>query len=254
SFFRGLIGALSLVVFVYLIKGDHWQKVERKKLLGMILNGAFLGINWILFFEAFNYTTIAKATLAYYMQPTILMLLSPLIFKERLTVKKMICALLALFGMACVSGVFASTGPLPGDGRGIMLGLGAAFFYTMIIVLNKKIEGVDSYQKTIIQLLSAAITLIPYLLLKGEFMTMPFDLKTIGLILVCGVVYTGLVYALYFGSMNGLKAQTISTLSYIDPVVAMLVSGFILHESLPATGLLGAVLIIGSALVSELKS
>ena len=252
AFSRGLIGSVSLLLFVILFKKKKTrQPVAGKKLIGMILNGAFLGINWILLFEAFNSTTIAKATLAYYMQPTIVLLLSPLLFRERLTARKLLCAAAALSGMVLVSGVIGADGSAVRDGRGILFGLGAACFYSLVVILNKKIEGVDAYPKTIVQLLSSAVTLIPYLLIRGEFSRMCWDGRVLWLVLLVGVVHTGLVYALFFGSMNTLRAQTISTLTYIDPVTAMIVSGLVLGERLSLPGMIGAVLILGSAVVSE---
>ncbi|HHU22439.1 MAG TPA: EamA family transporter [Clostridiales bacterium] len=253
AFFRGLIGSVSLFIFIKLRRTGRWQSIEPKKLVGLIVNGAFLGINWILLFEAYNYTTIAKATLCYYMQPTIILLLSPLVFKEKLTVKKVICALVALAGMVFVSGVIGEEARQANDFKGVLFGLGAACFYSLVIILNKKISDVDAYQKTIIQLVSSAVALIPYLLVTGGFKDVVFNVNLVLLLLVVGIIHTGVVYALYFGSMSGLKAQTISTLSYIDPVVAMIMSALILGETMTVWGVIGAVLIIGSAIVSELE-
>ena len=254
AFCRGMIGSLSLLAWAALVKKERWRRIPGKTLALMVLNGAFLGVNWILLFEAFNYTTIAKATLAYYMQPTILLLLSPLLFREKLTGRKLLCAAAALAGMVLVSGALESAGAAADDRLGILFGLAAACFYALVVVLNKKIDRVDAYPKTIIQLFSSAAVLVPYLLLKNEFAGAALGGRVLALVLLVGVVHTGFVYALFFGSMNDLKAQTISTLGYIDPVTAMLVSGLVLREKLSALNLIGAVLIIGSALVSELAS
>lgn len=251
AFCRGIIGAAALLAFTVLTGRGRWQRVPARKLAGMIVNGAFLGLNWMLLFEAFNHTSIAKATLAYYMQPTILLMLSPLLFHERLTPRKLVCAALALAGMVLVSGVVESGEAAASDLRGILYGLGAACFYALVIILNKKIEGVDAYQKTVIQLASSAAALLPYLLANRAFSGVTVDAKTAALVLVVGVVHTGVTYALYFGSMSGLRAQTISALSYIDPVAAMIVSALVLGEGLSAPGLIGAALIIGSAIAGE---
>lgn len=251
AFCRGIIGAASLLAFTALTGRWRWQRVPARKLVGMIVNGAFLGINWMLLFEAFNHTSIARATLAYYMQPTILLLLSPILFHERLTLRKLACAALALAGMVLVSGVVESGRATVSDLRGILYGLGAACFYALVIILNKKVEGVDAYQKTVIQLAASAAALLPYLLANRAFSGVVLDVRTAALVLVVGVVHTGITYALYFGSMTGLRAQTISALSYIDPVAAMLVSALVLREGLSPLGLIGAVLIIGSAIAGE---
>ena len=126
AFCRGIIGAVSLLAYTVLTGRGRWQRVPGRKLVGMIVNGAFLGINWMLLFEAFNHTSIARATLAYYMQPTILLMLSPVLFRERLTPRKLVCAALALVGMVLVSGVIESGEAAAGDLRGILYGLGAA--------------------------------------------------------------------------------------------------------------------------------
>ena len=119
----------------------------------LVLSGALIGINWILLFEAYNYTTVATATLCYYMEPVIVILLSPLFFKERLTGKKLICTAAALAGMALVSGIFEPGGSIAGAAgaaglrgdnlRGILYGLGAAVLYASVVILNKRLRGVD---------------------------------------------------------------------------------------------------------------
>ncbi|MGN0986285.1 MAG: DMT family transporter [Otoolea sp.] len=253
AFFRGLTGSVSLFVFVKLRGRGHWEKIERRKFAGLILNGAFLGINWILLFEAFRYTTIAKATLCYYMQPTIVLLLSPLVFKERLTGRKLLCALASLVGMVFVSGVFGGEGAPAEDVKGILFGFGAACFYAAVVILNKKITDIDAYQKTILQLFAAAVVLLPYLLVTGGFGGIDVNARLVVLLLIVGVIHTGVAYALYFGSMSGLRAQTISMLSYIDPVVAMIVSAILLGEGMTGGGIIGAALILGSAVISEME-
>ena len=185
------------------------------------------------------------------MQPTIVMLLSPMLFREKLTVRKSICAVIAVIGMVLVSGVTEGGNRQARHLQGVLLGLGAAACYATVVILNKKIIGVDPYRKTTIQLISAGAVMIPYLMLNGGFGTGEFSANTVILLLVTGIVHTGLAYVLYFGSMDGLKAQSIAMLSYIDPVTALLLSALILREPLSAAGLAGAVMIIGSAIAAE---
>ena len=128
-----------------------------------------IGVNWMLLFEAYNHTTVAVATLCYYMQPTIVILLSPVVFRERLTGKKAVCAAIAIAGMVLVSGVAGEGGSRGGDPKGVLLGLGAAVLYSAVIIMNKKIPGIDAFRKTTVQLLSAGFVMIPYLLLTGGF-------------------------------------------------------------------------------------
>ena len=247
---RGVLGSVFLLVFV-LVRGGKPKLPERKATLWLVLTGAVMGLNWMLLFEAYNYTTVAAATMCYYMQPTIVILLSPIVFRERLDAKRLACAFAAIVGMLFVSGVLSSGAGQVQDIRGILFGLGAAAFYATVIILNKKIVVGDIYAKTIIQLAGAALVMIPYVLLTEGVPDLSMSAAGVGTVLLVGIVHTGITYALYFGSMQRLRAQTVAVLSYIDPVFALLLSAAVLHESLTPLGIVGAVLIIGSAIISE---
>ena len=253
AFSRGILGGLFLLAFLKLKRRKQAEKLPVQTVLWLAVSGAVMGVNWILLFEAYNYTTVAVATLCYYMQPTIVVLLSPVIFQERLTLRKGACAAVAVVGMVLVSGVTGGGGPQAGDLRGILFGLGAAVCYAAVVIMNKKITGVEAFQKTKIQLLSAGIVMIPYLLLTGGFSAEGVSALTVILLLTVGIVHTGIAYVLYFGSFDGLKAQSAAILSYIDPVAALLFSALFLREPLSLPGIAGAVMIIGSAVVSEIR-
>lgn len=252
AFFRGLLGSAFLFIF-FAVKGHKTHRIEKKKLLMLTVTGAILGLNWILLFEAYNYTSVATATMCYYMQPTIVILLSPITFQERITIKKGFCAIASIIGMVFVSGMMHNAGINAQDITGILCGLGAAVFYSLVVIMNKKVQIKDVYEKTIIQLASSAIILIPYLLLTENWSAIALDTMAVVMVLIIGIVHTGIAYALYFGSMKDLKAQSIAVLSYIDPVFALLLSAGVLHEKLSVFGVAGAVLILGSALISEIN-
>ncbi len=254
AFARGILGGVFLLVFMMVRKKRAAKKLPARYVLWFILTGALIGINWILLFEAYNYTTVAVATLCYYMQPTIVMLVSPFLFHEKLTGKKAVCAVIAIIGMVFVSGVINDGSSQGGDIRGIVLGLGAAVFYSAVVIMNNKIRGIDAYLRTTIQLLSAGAVMIPYLLVTDGFYIEEISTQAIILVLTVGIVHTGIAYVLYFGSMEGLRVQSIALLRYIDPVSALLFSAFLLREPLTLLNVAGAVMIIGSAIISELHS
>ena len=181
------------------------------------------------------------------------MLLSPFIFREKLTGKKILCAAAAVIGMVLVSGV-SGGGGTGGSFSGIALGLGAAVFYASVIIMNKMTPGVDPWRKTMVQLLSAGLFMVPYLLLTGGFGMESITPAAAALLAVVGLVHTGIAYVLYFGSMDGLRVQSVALLSYIDPVAALLFSALLLREPLGLTGIIGAVKIIGSAIAGELQA
>lgn len=253
ALFRGLLGAAVLFLWVRL-RGEYLRHgIGRRKACLLILSGCLIGFNWILLFEAYRYTTVSIATLCYYMQPTLVLLASLFLFREPLTLKKGLCTLMSLAGMLLISGVLEGASDSPGNGLGILCGLGAAALYAGVVLLNKSVRGVDAYEKTVIQLFCAGAVMIPYLLLTGEGIHLPSDARTLLLLLLVGTVHTGLAYAMYFGSMEGLPTQTVAQLSYVDPLSALLLSAAFLGDRLTLLGWLGAALILGSALWSEWK-
>lgn len=251
---RGAIGVVFLLIFMAAKKEKLNLREIKDKILLLCISGVFIGFNWILLFEAYNYTTVATATLCYYMAPVFVIMASPFLFKEKLTLKKIICVIVALAGMVLVSGVIKTGFSGAGEFKGVLLGLGAAVLYATVVLMNKKTAGVPAYTKTVIQLGSAAIVLLPYTLLTENFAELTFEPLTIIMLLVVGVVHTGWSYALYFGSMDNLKAQTVAIFSYIDPVVAIILSALILNEEMSIFGVIGAVLVLGSTMISELPS
>lgn len=249
---RGFVGVAFLLLVTFIKKSKISFKDIKKNLLLLVISGAFIGINWILLFEAYRYTTVATATLCYYMAPIFVTIASPFILKEKLTPKKGLCVLTALIGMVFVSGIIGS-GSLQINVPGIMCGLGAAFFYACVILLNKHLKDISSYDMTMTQLFVAAVVILPYTLLTAEFSVADLDVKALACLLIVGVIHTGFAYMIYFSSISSLKAQTVAIFSYIDPVIAIILSALFLKEEMGIFGLIGAVLILGSTLLSEIN-
>ncbi|MDO4304568.1 MAG: EamA family transporter [Bacillota bacterium] len=250
---RGIVGTVFLIFITLLQKTRISASAIKKNLPALCLSGAFIGINWILLFEAYRYTTVAAATLCYYLAPIFVIVASPFFLKETLTLKKILCVLGALIGMVLISGVVQNKGIHLSEMKGIFFGTGAALFYASVILLNKKIKDISAYDKTIMQLASASVVLLPYALLTENFEAISLTPSAVILLLVVGILHTGICYTLYFGSMRYLKAQTVAIFSYIDPVVAIILSAVILHEKMDLLSILGAVMILGSTLISELQ-
>ncbi|MBE6636214.1 MAG: EamA/RhaT family transporter [Ruminococcaceae bacterium] len=250
---RGLVGTLFLLGVLAAKRQKPDGTAIKKNAALLLLSGMLIGLNWALLFEAYNYTTVATATLCYYMSPVFVVLLSPLLLKERITGKKLLCVIVSLFGMLLVSGILTDTGEAR-DFRGILFGLGAALLYASVVLLNKKITAISTYDKTMVQLAAAAAVMIPYLCLTEDFSIMVWQPVSVILLLVVGILHTGIAYALYFGSFERLSAQTVAIFGYIDPVVAVLLSALFLREPMSLTAGIGAVFILLSAVVSELPS
>lgn len=246
---RAVIGTLFLLLVLRLKKTPLHGQAIRKNALCLLLSGAALGFNWIFLFEAFRHTGIAVATLCYYMAPVFVILLSPLVLGERLTRRKIVCTLLAVLGAVCISGVFTGSRQ---DPRGIAFGLAAALLYCSLILLNKRLRGLDTLETTFCQLCTAALVMLPYVLLGGHLHGLAPEPTTLLLLLVVGIVHTGLVYILFFSAVGRLPAQTTAVLSYVDPVTAILLATLFLHQPFGPAELCGTVLILGATLANEL--
>lgn len=251
AFARGAIGMLFLTLVILIRRERPDWRIIGKHLGVLLLSGALIGGNWVLLFEAYRYTTVATATLCYYMAPLFVMLVSPLLLKERMTAKKAICMAVAFLGMILVSGVTETGLSNLGELRGVLLGLGAALLYATVVLLNQRLKPVPAFPKTAIQLGAAAITVLPYTLLAEEVTSLG-GWYVLPLLLLVGVLHTGVAYALYFGSMKHLGAQTVALLGYIDPIVAILLSLIVLREPMTPLAAIGAVLVLGATVCNEL--
>lgn len=245
---RGFSGMIFLLAVCFIGKRKiSWQTIKQNLPL-LCLSGAFLGLNWILLFEAYRFTSVATATICYYMSPVIIILSSPFIFGERLTAKKAVCVLIAAVGMATASGIFEADFS---GAKGILFGLGAAVMYGALVIANKKMPDIGAIERTVFQLGTAAVVLLPYVILTESKSLPQINGFIIAMLLTIGIVHTGIAYALYFGSINKLSAQTTALLSYIDPVTAICVSALILRENVSVCTIIGAAAVIGSAIISE---
>ena len=249
---RGVLGVAYLLAFIKIKKIKMDMDAIKKHLKILVISGAFIGLNWVLLFESYRYTSVAVATLCYYMAPIFVMVVSPFLLKEKLTPKKTICVAVALIGMVFVSGVLDGGISDISEIKGILFGLGAAALYASVVMMNQKLRAVPTYDKTIMQLAIAAAVLIPYILFVEDLSTVTLTPLIIVMALIVGVVHTGIAYAMYFGSMNDLKAQTVALFSYIDPIVAIILSALFLKEPMTVYSIIGAVLVLGATLISEL--
>lgn len=252
AFSRGVIGALVLSVPAVVQRKKTVGGNVKKRLPLLLISGAMIGVNWILLFEAYRYTSVSTATLCYYMAPVFVIAASPLVLREKLTVKKALCLLCAVAGMLLVSGVLGESEGRP-SAKGVLFGLGAAALYAGVILINKRLTDVPATVRTPVQIGAAALAALPYVLLTDGMDYSALDMKSLLLLLFMGAVHTGAAYLLYFAAIPDLSAQTAAIFSYIDPVTALLLSAVLLHENIGVTGAVGAALILGAALFSEIE-
>lgn len=248
---RGVIGALFLLLAALILKRKPSIAAIRKNIGWLAASGAALGANWIFLFEAYRYTTIANATVCYYVAPVLVVLLSPWLLHERLSLRGAACVAVSLAGVALVSGVFPPIHADAGSLRGIFCGLCAALLYAAVMLFNKFLKDIDAMDATILQLASASAVLLPYVLATVPAEGVAFTGGGVWLLLTAGIVHTGLAYLLYFSALRRLKGQTAALMSYIDPVTAVLFSVLLLGEPLSLPQAVGAVMILGAALIGQ---
>lgn len=250
ALYRAILAALLIGVFLLVTKQKIPFKNIKKEVPILLASGVAMGINWILLFEAYKYTTVSVATLSYYFAPVIVTVVCPILFKEKLTGKQIICFVMSTLGLVMITGI----GDVGGgsDFIGILFGLGAAVFYATVILLNKFIKNVEGIHRTFLQFLAAVIVLIPYVLLTSGVTV--GTLKVVGWInlLIVGLVHTGITYCMYFSSLKELPGQKAAILSYIDPLVAVLISVTVLGETMTWWQVIGGVLILGFTLWNEI--
>ena len=254
---RAVVGSIVLIIFSLISHKNLSKEKIKDNIIILICCGVCLGFNWIFLFQAYNYTTISIATICYYLSPIIVMFLSPILLKEKLNLIKVICIIAAMIGMLCIVGIEngnISGGNISGGNIiGILCGLGAACLYASAIILNKFLKDISGSDSSIVQLLIAGIFLIPYVLLT-DGIKFSANIISISLLLILGIVHTGIAYLIYFTVIQRLSSQTVAIYSYVDPISAIIMSSILLNERMSFLQIMGGILILGSTFISEIYS
>ena len=249
ALYRAVIAALALFLWQLCTRQTvSWQDVK-KELPLLFVSGAAMSVNWILLFEAYKYTTVAMATLSYYFAPVIVTVASTVLFREGLTAKQISCFVMSTLGLVMVIGVSGGGGSH--DLLGILLGRGAAVFYAAVVLINKGIRRVSGLNRTFMQFLAAILVMTPYISMTGGSHLAGLDMTGAVNLMVVGVFHTGICYCMYFSSLRYLKGQEASILSYIDPVVAVILSVAVLHEPVSPLQAAGGFMILGFTVLNE---
>ncbi len=253
ALYRAIMAALLIGAFL-LVTGQKIPFKHIKKELPLLLaSGMAMGINWMLLFEAYKYTSVSVATLSYYFAPVIVTVVCPFLFREKLTGKQVLCFVMSTLGLILITGI-GGMGKSDTDFIGILFGLGAACFYATVILLNKFIKQVAGIHRTFLQFVAAIIVLAPYVGFTSGVNLKILDAPGWIALLIVGIVHTGITYCLYFSSLKELPGQKAAILSYIDPLVAVLVSVCVLGETLTFAQLIGGILILGFTLWNEISA
>ncbi|WXR62632.1 DMT family transporter [Peptostreptococcaceae bacterium AGR-M142] len=254
AFLRAFTGSLFLILTSIFIKKANPFKFYKKERTIFIISGIFLGINWFFLFKAFEYTSISNAILVYYLAPIIVIFLSPMVLGEKLTPHKILCALTATIGLSMI---VLNNYSLEVFDTKYFLGIGfallAAIFYASVILINKKVKDTDGFESTIIQLSGSVLALLPIILMDTKLQNFSMDKKSLTMIIILGVLHTGIAYLMYFSSIKDLDAQTVAIYCYIDPISAMLFAWMFLGETMNIVQILGGLLILGATYAIDMN-
>ena len=255
ALYRAVLAVLAIGLYL-LATGQRLRcKGMGKELLLLAASGVAMGFNWILLFEAYKYTTISMSTLSYYAAPILITLVSTFIFREPLTRVKTLCFIMSTAGILLITLQGSDEGTITSAGTdhiGILFGLGAAVLYASVVLLNKMIRNVDGIQRTFLQFVAAVVTLFPYVMATGGIHLGGLNRSGWILLLIVGFLHTGIAYCMYFSSLQHVPGQEAAVLSYIDPLLAVVLSVLVLHEPMNGWQLLGGALILGFTLLNEL--
>lgn len=254
AFLRAIIASIFLILVRVLMKNKSpvksINKHSRKDLILLFISGIILAFNWLFLFQAYKFTTVTNATLSYYSAPLFVILLSPIILKEKITIKKLLSVLVAMIGLAIiVSQQKQGSNTNYMHFKGIVYGISAAVLYANVILFNKKIKGFSSFDRTIVQIVVSAVVLLPIILYRNNLYIS--GLSMFITIMILGIVHTGTAYFLYFSSIEHVHVQRASILSYIDPISAVIFGTLFLSEPLGIFHIIGGVLILFSAFLCD---
>lgn len=251
ALYRALLATVTIAVVLLVTRQKLSLRAMKKELLLLLLSGAAMGFNWILLFEAFNYTTVSIGTLSYYFAPVLVTVLTPVLFHEKLGAKQWICSAMATVGIVMITGI-GDLGENQNHLLGIGFGLGAAVLYATVVILNKFIKTTGGLQRTFVQFIAAVVVLLPYVLISGPT-TEPITSTGLVFMLIVGIVHTGICYCMYFSALKELPGQKAAIMSYIDPLIAIFVSAWWLREApLGTWQIIGGVMILGFTLLNEI--
>lgn len=252
ALYRAILAAILIGMYLTVTKQKIPFQNIKKELPLLLVSGMAMGINWILLFQAYKYTSVSAATLSYYFAPVIVTIVCPFLFREKLTRKQILCFIMSTMGIVLITGI-NDLGKSGTDFIGILFGLGAAVFYAAVILLNKFIKKVEGIHRTFLQFLAAIVILLPYVLTTSGITLQSMDNKGWICLLIVGLVHTGITYCLYFSSLKELPGQKAAILSYIDPLVAIIISVTLLGETMTMMQLVGGILILGFTLWNEIS-
>lgn len=247
-YWRTLLGSMLLCT-IFMAKGQRITAHQYPKDAAyMLLSGVATGMSWIFLYEAYRITGVGISTVIYYIGPVAIMLLSPLIFKERLSIARTICLAIVLTGALLLNNT-------PNEEGTSSTGLACAFIsatcHAVMVIFNKLASRTKGLENPVLQVSISFITIAVFLFVsEGSLPLFPIQ-STLPLVIL-GLLNTGLGCYLYFSSIGSLRAQSIVVIGYLEPLSALVLSSLLLGEPIALIQAVGCTMVIGGALLSEM--
>ena len=246
---RTLIGSLLLIAIFFIAREKMTFYKHKTQTIFLAISGIAMGTSWIFLYEAYDEIGVSLASLAYYCGPVIVMILSPILFREKLTRIKVCSFLVVLVGIFLVNGTAFENGV---SVWGLACGLLSAICYSLMVMFNKKANDITGLENSMLQLFVAFLTVAIFVGIKQGY-RMEIDTQSIIPILVLGLLNTGIGCYFYFSSIGKLPVQTVAICGYLEPLSAVVFSVIFLKETMLPIQIIGAVLIIGGAMLGEYR-
>ncbi|MDF3004491.1 MAG: protein of unknown function transrane [Oscillospiraceae bacterium] len=246
-FLRTMIGSFMLLAIFLFTRGrfTFWQ--HKQQFLFLLISGIAMGASWMFLYEAYRQVGVSIASLAYYCGPVIVMVLSPFLFREKLTRSKIVGFLVVIFGIVLVNQQVFQAGKAS---WGLFCGGMSAVMYAFMVNYNKKVKDITGLENSTLQLTISFLTVAVFLGIRQGLIILPSSGDAIW-ILVLGLLNTGIGCYFYFSSIGYLPVQTVAICGYLEPLSAVLLSAVILRETMSVCQICGTVMIIGGAIIGE---
>jgi len=244
---RGIIGSLFIGLVLLIKKQKIDFKAIKNNLKLLILSGICLGLNWVFLFAGYR-RALALTSLCNYTAPIFVVIIMAVFYKEKINNKQILCIIAAFIGIIFISGIFDSQGI---DLYCLVCGFLAAGGFVGLVLLNRKFDQIKDLDKTIIQLAFSALTVLPYVVINKGFPS-SLDSTSLIILIILGVVHTGIAYIFYFSSIDTLPVQSVAVLGYVEPALSVIIGILLLKEPASMYSIIGAILILASAVCNEL--
>ncbi|MGL4636900.1 MAG: DMT family transporter [Beijerinckiaceae bacterium] len=243
-FWRCVFGAVTLLVICATLGHLRRDVISLQNAGLAALGGVAIVLNWLLLFSAYQHASISVSTVVYNTQPFMLIALGAVLFKEKPTLNAMIWLGVAFAGMLMIVQGKPASGRAGGDYLfGILLALSAAFFYAIGTLVARRLKGIPPFVIVLVQVIVGTLMLAPF----AGSQSQAFSANTWMALTTLGAVHTGIMFVLLYSAVQKLPTTHVGALSFIYPVVAVIVDVVAFGQKLQPLQLFGGAAILVAA-------